>query len=757
MESAANERLRESHSEETNVSTMDFLSLFRSMWPYIRPYWATSLILLLGLLIESGFDALMRISSKYLIDEAIIPRNQRLMIIILGALGGGAVFSAASALGCDYLWARFGTKVMNLLREEIFVHLQKLSMTFYARSRTGDLMTRFTTDLDAVESALVYALPAGILAIGSLVLSAFFLFHIEWRLALITVAGLPFCFLAQKLFGKQAIEADVRYKQAEAGLSSVLQENLSAQAVVKAFGLQEKMISMFRVKLDLIFSTGVRSNFLTYLFQRMPNVTAELLSLVVIGIGAVLCFRGSMTVGSLMAFQILLAGMNASVAAFTWVIPLFISAAGGMTRIRQILDQQPLRESDELLIESSLDSDIEFQNVCFQYAKDRRGLENVKALLPRRSRVAFVGTSGSGKSTMMALLMRFYDPDKGSVNIGSRDIRSISLESLRKKIAVVFQENFLFNISLRENIRLGNLEATDEDIVEAARQAEIHDYIVSLPKGYDSPAGERGSRLSGGQRQRIAIARALVRKPQILLLDEATSALDPATEASINATLDRIGRGRTTISVTHRLASVVNVDQIFVFDQGHLLEQGIHDELVRKGGKYAQLWKKQNGFMTTSTNGNFKVDMVWLKSLPFFQEVAPSILENLAGMFINEHFTENRIVIYQGDPGDKFYIIVRGRVLATKKPKTSPEQQPVMLGDGDYFGEIALLKKVPRTATIRTLTDCVFLTLRQEQFFELMDHAPGLRAILEAKHLAEEDVLSARSFEMEERSDQLPC
>jgi ATP-binding cassette subfamily B protein len=476
-----------------------------------------------------------------------------------------------------------------------------------------------------------------------------------------------------------------------------------------------------------LFIKSVHSNFLSYLVQRTPNVAVLILSLVVIGIGAVLSFGGSLTVGSLVAFQVLLAGMSAAVNSLTWVGPYLISAAGGMQRIREVLDEIPqIADAQGAGTLPRLGRTLTFENIRFRYVPDQRGIEHVNLELTASSRVAFVGGSGSGKSTLMNLILRFYDPQEGRVLFDGVDIKTVTQDSLRAQMAVVFQENFLFNTTIRENLRAAKPEATEAEIVAAAKHAEVHDVIMGFPDGYDTPCGERGNRFSGGQRQRIAIARAFVRDPAVLLLDEATSALDPGTEAALNETLERLSEGRTVISVTHRLASAVKAHRIVVFDEGRIIEVGTHDELVKKGGVYARLWEKQSGLSVNASGDRAEVDVTWLKSLPFFRQVDEAVLGEIREMFATEQSPEDRTIIYEGDPGDKFYIIVRGRVICEKKVPKGPEDRPVLLDDGDYFGEVALLRATPRTATVRTITPCVFLTLSNEQFHEVLKRIPGL-------------------------------
>ena len=321
-----------------------------------------------------------------------------------------------------------------------------------------------------------------------------------------------------------------------------------------------------------------------------------LVQLVALGVGALLALEGSLTVGTLVAFISLLASVNKDAYNLTKkVAPSLIGATGGLQRIEDLLGQRPqVVDVPGAHPLPRLAREIRFADVTFSYNGGQSQLDHVSLTIPAGETVAIVGPSGAGKSTILSLITRLYDVTAGAVTIDGHDLRQVTQDSLRAQIGVVLQETFLFNTTVRENIRLGKLDATDAEIEAAARAAEIHDLIVSLPQGYDTPTGELGGLLSGGQRQRIAIARAILREPTILILDEATSALDPATEAAIIATLERLARKRTVLVVTHRLAAVQHADRIFVVDSGCVVEEGRHHELLDRRGLYHELWWKQH-------------------------------------------------------------------------------------------------------------------------------------------------------------------
>ena len=328
---------------------------------------------------------------------------------------------------------------------------------------------------------------------------------------------------------------------------------------------------------------------------------------------------------------------------------------------------------------------------------------------------------------MLGLLLRLHEPTVGAMRLDDRDLGAGSVNSLRRQIGVVSQDSFLFSASLAENIRLGRPDATDEDVVAAARAAAIHDFIAGLPAAYETRVGEGGMRLSGGQRQRIAIARAFVRNPQILLLDEATSALDAATESAVNGTLREMAVGRTVISVTHRLSSVADADRVFVLNAGRLVEQGTHEELLALAGTYHTLWHKQHGFITGGDDGRIEVTPSRLRRVPLLSALDDATLQELTGMFVIERRPPGTALVYEGEIADKFYIIVRGRVEVTRAAGAIEPVVIAILDDGDYFGEMGLLQDVPRNATVRTLSECSCLVLDQERFRGVVARVPQLR------------------------------
>ena len=350
--------------------------------------------------------------------------------------------------------------------------------------------------------------------------------------------------------------------------------------------------------------------------------------------------------------------------------------------------------------------------------------------LPIGQSVAFVGRSGAGKSTLLKLLLGFYDPSAGRVTIDGHDVRQIEPASLGARIGTVLQQSLLINTTVRRNICFAKPDASDAEIATAARLAGIHDFIVSLPKGYDSPVGEGGRFLSEGQRQRIALARAILPDPSILLLDEVTSALDPETEAAINATIQQLARERTVMIVTHRLASATFVDHIVVMDQGRVQEEGRHDDLLARSGLYRQLWQMQAGFVVSGDGQHAEVSGERLRVIPLFRDVDLEVLNALAGRFVSRLYQPEQDIYALGDAGDRFYIVVRGTVSISTLDAGQQAIRLADLQDGDYFGEVEMVNKGRRTTTVKARTPCLMLALEAVHFHGMVEELGALSKVV---------------------------
>jgi ATP-binding cassette subfamily B protein len=715
--------------DETHLTIRGFI---KSVLPFFKPFRKAVILILFCMLIDIAYSNAVPLLIKALIDKALEPRDPHMLFLLLASLVLGAIVRTASALTQDMTYAKTGTAVMNGMRFRVFSHLQELSMDFYSRSQIGDLMSRFSTDLASVEHALIWYLPAVIVSYVGLIASVLLLLGLDWRLAIFCIIGLAISFKAASLLENKASARTVDMKKKMGSVSVVLQENLSAQAVVKGFNLKPYALNLFQDRLNVLRDTAIRANWYNYLMERIPCIGALLTGIAVLCIGAYLVFRKEMSVGDLVAFYTLYQQVSDAVSGLTYSIPSLMEGAAGMERINEILAESPTIK-DRGKIEAPVDPEkgIRLDNVTFQYSADSKSLDDVSLVIDKGMSVAFVGPSGSGKSTILNMVTRFWEAGVGTVAYDGIDLKDLSLASLHDRMGIVFQENLLFDMSIRENIRMGRLSATDQEVEEAARQAEIHDFIMGLPDGYDTRVGERGGRLSGGQRQRIAIARAIIRQPSVIILDEATSALDPQTEVAVNKTIRAIGRGRTVLSVTHRLASAAHCDRIFVLDKGRVIEQGRHDELLAQQGVYARLWKKQQGFTVSADGESAEVTAERLALVPLFSKLSRDLLEEIAAKMDSDRCQAGEIIIQEGDLGDKFYVVARGRMEVLKKAGDGHLERVDIIDDGDFFGEISLLKNIPRTATVRALADGTYMTLKRDHFIRLVAKVPGLKEVLE--------------------------
>lgn len=584
--------------EEDEINAAVAVGAFRQVGRFFRPFLASYrtnlLLLMLGVVIETAYNTAFPICLKYLIDEAIGEQDHEVLVWILAIMGGLWVVVSAVTIVYEYQNARLGTYLLSDVRRRLFVHLQSLTMGFYTRTKVGDVLSRFSIDLGALDEVVMHAISWGILPLLEIAAGTVLLFVLSWPLALAALLIFPLTLLGPRLLSPRALTCSYQQKQREGSTLSVVQENVTAQPVVRAFSLHGVALGWFDSRNHDLVATSIRAHFLRIMVERSVTLAVLLLHLLILAVGAWLAFHETITIGTLVTFESVFWEISYNIGHFTEFLPVLIEGASAVQHIDDLITE-PERHVEPVDAEAlpPMTRDLVFDHVSFSYTGSKRQLRNISCTIPYGAHVAIVGPSGAGKSTVVDVLLRLHDPTAGAIKMDGHDVRGYTRDSLRAQIAVVFQDNFLFDLSLRDNIRLGHLAATDADVEAAAKAAEIHQFIRSLPHGYDTMVGERGVRLSGGQRQRIAIARALIRNPAILILDEAASALDQATEAAINKTLKKVSQGRTVVSVTHRLTSVAHSDMIYVLNHGRLVEQGTHDALLQRHGLYSKLWQSQ--------------------------------------------------------------------------------------------------------------------------------------------------------------------
>jgi ATP-binding cassette subfamily B protein len=571
-------------------------TIYAFVKPFLKNYKKHLAFVALGVTIETLFNVIMPLSLKFLIDDALGEEDFEALVKILSVLGAAGIFTSIVAVWYERWDARLAAALISDVRTRLFEHVQSLPAAYFARTKRGEILSRFSVDLSAFEGSIRSFANSAALPFFELIAGIILMLFLNWQLAAVALLVFPITLIGPRILTPKAVQANYEQKLNESALLGMVQENVAAQAVVKAFSLQRRTLGWFTMRNDEARRKIASAGFLSTMVERTVTISVLLLHLVVLAIGAYLATKGQITIGTFVTFESAFWEVSYNIAHVMHFIPVSIQSAAAVRHIQEMLDE-PTRGADRPGAPDlpRITNDITFDHVTFQYeGSETPVLDNLSLKLNVGKTIAIVGPSGSGKSTLLNLILRLYVPDEGRLTIDGVDIRRVTLESLRRSMAVVFQENMLFNMSIRENIRLGKEGATDAEVEDAARKAEIHRYIMSLPQKYDTPVGERGDTLSGGQRQRIAIARAIIRNPSVLLLDEATSALDQTTEAAINRTLLKIAKGRTMIWSTHRLTSVVEMDEIIVISGGKAIERGSHAQLLARNGVYRKLWDDQS-------------------------------------------------------------------------------------------------------------------------------------------------------------------
>ncbi|MBP1930190.1 ABC transporter transmembrane domain-containing protein [Ammoniphilus resinae] len=705
--------------------------LLRIIRRYLTPFKFLYLLFIASILIEVGYAVAAPLSLKYLVDYAFVPKDGQAFILILSLLVFSGLFNIAAGASGDYLVAKLSGYLLRELRIELFSKLQRQSLDFFSRHRVGDITTRFNSDLLSIERVIGAIFPLGFKEGITVFLGLGLLFSLQWKLALAVLIGSSLLFIGPRIIQGKAETANRVVKEAEGDFASTIDESLKGHKTIKGLHLQEILIERARKQIHALFALGLRKNFMNSLLERIPMTSLMVLNAIMIGFGGFLIFRGELSIGEFVAFFTLFMSVGQSVFHLTFFIPAMIESNISFERVSELLDEHPtVSDVDNPVNMLPLVDEICMHNVTFGYGDGPDILKNVSFHIPAGSFATFVGSSGSGKSTALQLLMRFYDPREGSITFDGVDLRKMSEKSLREQVGVVFQDTFLFNATVRENLQMGRSGITEEEMIAAAKAANIHETIMAWPQGYDTPIVQEGASLSGGQRQRLSIARSLLRKPKILLLDEVTSALDPSTEGHINQTIEGLKGTTTTISVTHRLSSIVHADLIFVFHDGRIVEIGSHKELLDLGGLYFEMWEKQAGFSFSLDGMHAKVDVRRLGKIPIFQGLEKEPLLHLATLLTSETYERGKMIVREGDEGDKFYLIARGSV-EVRKQFPDGDRRVAVLQEGDHFGEIALLKNIPRTASIITTETTVLLSLRREWFLELTKDYPQVMEAVE--------------------------
>ncbi|KFN47631.1 ABC transporter transmembrane domain-containing protein [Arenimonas metalli] len=571
------------------------LNSLRGLLPFLRPHRPLLLCWLVALALSSSATLMLPVAVKYMIDQGFVAGSSvdRWFALLFAV----AVLLALATAARFYFVSLLGERVIADLRRTLYGHLLSLDQAFFERTRTGELLSRLSADTEllrsVVASSMSVALRSGITVLGS----ALMLAVTSPRLALFALLGIPLVILPMVVSGRRVrgVAKDSQDRVADANARAG--ETLGAMHTVQSYAREDYERERFSGAVQVALGTARKR------IRLQAMLTAVVIVLVfgsitaVLWIGAQDVVAGSMTPGTLGQFVLYALLGAGSVGALTEVWAEVQRAAGGMTRINELLQERSVLSlpAHPAGLPTPVRGEIRLEGVRFHYPTrpDVAALDDFSLSVAPGETVALVGPSGAGKSTVLQLLLRFHDPEAGHILLDGHDLRTLEPASLRRHVALVPQDPMIFGASARENIRYGRLEASDAEIEAAARSAEAHDFLAALPQGYDSELGERGARLSGGQQQRLAIARALLKDAPILLLDEATSALDSQSEHAVQQALERLMQGRTTLVIAHRLATVLKADRIIVMDQGRIVAQGTHAELLAQGGLYAELARLQ--------------------------------------------------------------------------------------------------------------------------------------------------------------------
>lgn len=541
--------------------------------------------------IDLVFPYVSRVSMNRLLPEKLFPAFFAVMgIMVLAYFFKAVLYYVITVVG-----HRMGVLVESDMRRDIFTHMQDLSCSFYDKNRTGVLMSRITSDLFEITELAHHGPENVIICSLTIVGSLAVMYTIEWRLALVLTVVLPVCLwftLSQRVRMKKA---NIEVKKKTAEIYAAIESSISGIRTAKAFANEQQESDKFNQANELFRGSKVEYYKTMGLFMSGMEFTTGIVQVLVIAVGGLLIMGGKMDYVDLVTFSLYVSTFVSPVRKLAQFSEMYMQGSAGFARFLEVMRTEPgIKDKPGAKEMGPVRGEIEYKDVSFDYGNGVPVLSHIDLHVKPGECLAVVGPSGGGKTTLCQLLPRFYDVCGGSVSVDGMDVRDVTQSSLRRNIGIIQQDVFMFAGTIRENIRYGRPDATDEEIVQAAVRAQIHNEIMEMPDGYDSYIGERGVMLSGGQKQRLSIARVFLKNPKILILDEATSALDTVTEQRIQASLDELSQGRTTIIIAHRLSTIKNADVIAVVEGEHIVEMGSHKELMDKDGIYAALCRAQS-------------------------------------------------------------------------------------------------------------------------------------------------------------------
>ncbi len=581
------------------------MQILKRLFGYITPYWKILVLNAVLLVGRAGVELVPPLFQREIVDEVVGARDLSRLGLLIGLLVGVYALMQLIRVADNYVRHSLGERFILDMRVRLYAYLQRLSLSFFERTSTGELMSRVTNDVNALEQFVTHGTALTAVDLVRLVGAIAVLFVLNWQLALLVIIPVPLLVVGLRAFNTRVRPVYRRVRHRLGDINAQLQDNLSGMKVIQAFGQEERALQRFTTQSEEYYQARVKGVLYWSTFFPAMSFLASLGTVIVLGAGSVMVVNGSLSLGTLVAFLAYMASFYEPINRLTEVDDIFQQAIAAGERIFELFDMAPdIQDAPGALELPPIRGEVEFDDVHFDYGTGDEVLHDVEFHMAPGEVVALVGPSGAGKTSVANLLCRFYDPIHGRIEVDGHDLRQVKLASLRRQVAVVLQDTFLFNSTVRDNLLYGKPGATDEEMVAAAKAAYAHEFVETLPQGYDTEVGERGVKLSGGQKQRLALARAILADPRILILDEATSSVDAEAEYLIQQALEAVLKGRTALVIAHRLSTIRNADKIIALEEGRIAEVGDHQELLERGGLYSQLYRRQLELATAGEDGD---------------------------------------------------------------------------------------------------------------------------------------------------------